>query len=329
MGVLRNGYFSYRWSQIFEMGSIPSKETVLKAAPVESGANPAYAPPALKEVIATIHSERPAAVFAPHVETSSGILLPDDYISAVAKAVHEVGGLFVLDCIASGCLWVDMTATGVDIIVSAPQKGWSASPSTGLVMLSKDARHRLDETTSTSFACDLKKWVTVMETYEQGGHMYHTTMPTDSIIGFRDVQNETEQYGFERARQDQIALGQSMRQALKARGIKSVAAESFASPTVVVSYTGDPDVKSGAKFAAEGLQIAAGVPLMVDEFTQSADYLSYRIGLFGLDKLGNVKETVHTFLNALDTVVRTGAQPGANAAAIAPQAVASTQTSKL
>jgi len=300
--VLRNGYFSYRWSQIFEAGSIPSSETVLMAKPIENSAMPAYAPCALEEVLPRIRSERPAVVFAPHVETSSGIILPEDYMRAVADTVHEVGGLFVLDCIASGCLWVDMATVGVDILISAPQKGWSGSPCAGLVMLSKAARKKLDATQSTCFAVDLKKWITVMEAYEKGGHMYHTTMPTDSIIRFRDVQKETERYGFERVRQEQQALGVSMRKALKQRGFKSVAAEGFEAPGVVVSYTHDPEIKNGAKFAAHGLQIAAGVPLMVDEFTQSSEFQTFRLGLFGLDKLHRIPETVQLLELTLDRI---------------------------
>lgn len=298
--VIRNGYFSYRWSQILEMGSIASEEIVMKGRPVEEGGTPAYGPCPLAEVSQAICKQRPAVVFAPHVETSSGMLLPDSYIKGVADAVHSVGGLFVLDCIASGCLWVDMRALGVDVLISAPQKGWSSSPCVGIVMLSQAARKVLDETTNTVFALDLKKWVSVMEAYEKGGHMYHSTMPTDAIIRFRDVQLETRAYGFERARQEQIRLGEAVRRLLAHTGFKSVAAPGFGAPGVVVSYTPDPEMKSGAKFAALGLQIAAGVPLMLDDFTTSSpDFITFRLGLFGIDKLSNMQETIGRLEKAL------------------------------
>eukprot|EP00442_Polarella_glacialis_P026932 CAMPEP_0115114156 /NCGR_PEP_ID=MMETSP0227-20121206/41888_1 /TAXON_ID=89957 /ORGANISM="Polarella glacialis, Strain CCMP 1383" /LENGTH=430 /DNA_ID=CAMNT_0002514501 /DNA_START=101 /DNA_END=1393 /DNA_ORIENTATION=- len=290
--VLRNGYFSYRWSQIFEMGSIPSEEIVLKGKPTDDSSRPAYAPRCLHEVLKVIHAERPSVVFAPHVETSSGIMLPDWYIMAVADAAHQVGGIFVLDCIASGCIWVNMNALGVDVLISAPQKGWSGSPCAGIVMLSERARSLIDSTQGTCFAVDLKKWVEVMEAYEKGGHMYHATMPTDSISRFWDVIKETEAYGMERARQEQLELGSAVRRMLALHGFKSVAADAFAAPGVIVSYTEDPDLKSGAKLAMQGLQISAGVPLMLDEFTQSASFRSFRLGLFGLDKLRNMSDSV-------------------------------------
>ncbi|CAE8654326.1 unnamed protein product [Polarella glacialis] len=252
------------------------EEIVLKAKPVDDSSRPAYAPRCLHEVLKVIHAERPSVVFAPHVETSSGIILPDWYIMAVAEAVHQVGGIFVLDCIASGCIWVNMNALGVDVLISAPQKGWSGSPCVGIVMLSKRARSLIDSTQSTCFAVDLRKWVEVMETYEKGGHMYHATMPTDSIRRFWDVIKETEDYGIERAKQEQLELGSAVRRMLALHGFKSVAADAFAAPGVIVSYTEDPDLKSGAKLATHGLQISAGVPLMLDEFTQSASYRSFR-----------------------------------------------------
>lgn len=300
--VVRNGFFSYRWSQIFEQGSIPSEEVVMCARPVagDSSATPAYAPPPIEEVVAAIARERPACVFAPHVETSAGIILPDDYIRAVADATHRVGGLFVLDCIASGCLWVDMAASGVDVLISAPQKGWSGPSCAGLVMLSENAAGVLEKTSSSSFTIDLKKWVAVMAAYEQGGHMYHATMPTDAITVFRDVQNETAAYGFERVKTEQQQLGDAVRAALAKRGIKSVAAEGFGAPGVVVSYTDDERIKSGASFAAQGMQIAAGVPLMVDDYTQSAEFQTFRLGLFGLDKLHNIERTVALLEDRLD-----------------------------
>ncbi|MBH1967760.1 MAG: alanine--glyoxylate aminotransferase family protein [Pseudomonadales bacterium] len=298
--VIRNGWFSYRWSQILEMGNIPAATTVLKARPVESGRQAAYAPPPLDEVLAAIQTQKPQVVFAPHVETSSGIILPDDYLRAVGDAVHTVGGLFVLDCIASGALWVDMQKCAVDLLISAPQKGWSASPCCALVMFSPLALERIEQTQSSSFACDLKKWLQIMQAYEQGGHAYHATMPSDALARFNDVMKETEAYGFEKVRAEQQALGDRVRALLAGKGIKSVAAAGFEAPGVVVSYTDDPEIKSGKKFAAHGLQIAAGVPLQCDE---PADFQTFRIGLFGLDKLHNIERTVSTFEQALNEVM--------------------------
>ncbi|KAI2670950.1 aminotransferase class V-fold PLP-dependent enzyme [Pseudomonas sp. TNT3] len=298
--VIRNGWFSYRWSQILEMGNIPAATTVLKARPVESGRQAAYAPPPLDEVLAAIQAKKPQVVFAPHVETSSGIILPDDYLRAVGDAVHAVGGLFVLDCIASGALWVDMQKCAVDLLISAPQKGWSASPCCALVMFSPLALERIEQTQSSSFACDLKKWLQIMQAYEQGGHAYHATMPSDALARFNDVMKETEAYGFEKVRAEQQALGDQVRALLAGKGIKSVAAAGFEAPGVVVSYTDDPEIKSGKRFAAHGLQIAAGVPLQCDE---PADFQTFRIGLFGLDKLHNIERTVSTFEQALNEVM--------------------------
>ncbi|WP_375055991.1 aminotransferase class V-fold PLP-dependent enzyme [Zobellella sp. DQSA1] len=299
--VIRNGWFSYRWSQIFEAGRIPASERVFKARPVEPGPQAALAPVPIEEVVASIREHRPNLVFAAHVETAAGMLLPDHYLKAVAAAVHEVGGLFVLDCIASGTLWVDMEACGVDILLSAPQKGWSSSPCCGLVMLSELARKRIEDTQSSSFACDLKKWLQIMEAYEQGGHAYHATLPTDALLRFRDTIRETEALGFALLKERQQQLGNRIRALLAARGIKSVAAHGFAAPGVVVCYTDDAAIKSGGKFAAEGLQIAAGVPLQCDE---PADFQTFRIGLFGLDKLQDVDRTVATFEQVLDKVLR-------------------------
>jgi aspartate aminotransferase-like enzyme len=291
--VIRNGYFSYRWSQILEMGSIASEEIVLKARPVEAGPNPSYAPCPVEEAVNVISQERPGVVFAPHVETASGMLLPDSYMKAVSDAVHAVGGIFVLDCIASGCLWVDMRDTGVDVLVSAPQKCWSSTAGAGIVMLSPAGRKLLDDTQNTVFALDLKKWVAVMEAYDQGGHMYHATMPTDTIMRLSEVQLESQAYGFKRMKHEQAMLGDNVRRLLAAHGYKSVAAAGYAAPGVVVSYTSDPEIKTGAKFAALGMQIAAGVPLMLDEFTTSSpEFLTFRLGLFGIDKLKKLKETV-------------------------------------
>ena len=298
--ILRNGWFSYRWSQIFDAGAFAAGTTVVMARQTGNGARAPYAPPPIDEVCAKIREVRPEAVFAPHVETSSGIILPDDYIAALAGAAHEVGALLVLDCIASGCVWVDMVATGVDVLISAPQKGWSASPAVGLVVLSPMAEARLAETTSSSFALDLKKWRAIMEAYEKGGHAYHATLPTDAIRGFRDAMVETRALGFAAAKAAQWALGQAVRAMLARRGVMSVAAEGFQAPGVVVSHTDDAEVQNGAKFRAQGLQIAAGVPLQVGE---GAEFRTFRLGLFGLDKLADVPATVARLEKALDAVL--------------------------
>jgi aspartate aminotransferase-like enzyme len=298
--VIRNGWFSFRWSQIFDMGGIPSESTVLKARPEEQGRQAAYAPAPIEEVVAAIKANKPDLVFAPHVETASGIMLPDAYLRAVADAVHAVDGMFVLDCIASGTVWVDMKASGVDVLISAPQKGWSASPCCGLVMLSPLARERIDGTTSTSFACDLRKWLQIMEAYENGGFAYHATLPTDSLTTLRDVIKETEAYGFDKVKAEQFELGKRIRALLTSKGFRSVAAEGFQAPGVVVSYTDDDGIRSGAKFVDAGLQIAAGVPLQCDE---PADFKTFRIGLFGLDKLHDVEGAVARFSKALDSIL--------------------------
>ena len=298
--IVRNGWFSYRWTQIFEAGGFASETTVVMARQTGNDARAPYAPPPIDEVVAKICEVRPEAVFAPHVETSAGIILPDDYIAQMAAAAHEVGALMVLDCIASGCIWVDMAATGVDVLISAPQKGWSASPSAGVVVLSPAAEARLAETASNSFALDLKKWRAIMESYEKGGHAYHATMPTDAIVGFRDAMVETKEMGFEAAKSAQWALGRAVRAMLAAKGVTSVAAEGFQAPGVVVSYTSDPEVQNGAKFRAEGLQIAAGVPLQVGE---GPEFKTFRLGLFGLDKLMDVDATVARLKRAVDAVL--------------------------
>jgi aspartate aminotransferase-like enzyme len=294
--VIRNGWFSYRWTQIFDMGGIPAAASVLKARPLAAGPKAPFAPPPVDEVAAAIREQKPELVFAPHVETASGMILPDDYLRAVADAVHAVGGLFVLDCIASGAMWVDMAASGVDILLSAPQKGWSSSPCCALVMLGERARARIDATTSSSFACDLRKWLQIMEAYETGGHAYHATMPTDALVRLRDTMLETERRGFDMLRAAQQELGARVRALLERKGFPSVAAPGFEAPGVVVSYTDDPEIQSGRKFAAAGLQTAAGVPLQCDE---PADFRSFRIGLFGLEKLCNVERTVRTLEDAL------------------------------
>ena len=300
--VIRNGWFSYRWTQIFDMGGIPSESTVMKARRVAEQHQAAFAPAPIGEVVAAITAQRPAVVFAPHVETAAGMILPDDYLRAVAQATHAVGGLFVLDCIASGAIWVDMADIGVDVLVSAPQKGWSGPPCAALVMLSDAARQRIDSTTSTSFACDLKKWLQIMETYEGGGHAYHATLPTDALTQVRNVMLETRARGFALVRAQQQQLGEKVRMALVNRGFKSVAAPGFQAPGVVVSYTDDAGIHSSKAFAALGLQTAAGVPLQCDE---PADFKTFRIGLFGLDKLANVDAAVARLEAALGQVAGT------------------------
>ena len=298
--VLRNGWFSFRWSQIFEMGSIPSEETVMKAYQVSKGSQAPFAPADINEVVDMITMKKPNLVFAPHVETASGIILPDDYIRSVADAVHSVGGMFVLDCIASGAIWVDMEDSGVDILISAPQKGWSSSPAFGLVMLSAKANEVINKTQSTSFSCDLLKWLQIMQAYENGAHAYHATMPTDAIKRFRDTIIETEEFGFDNARKKQQELGDKVRALLESHNINSVSEKDYQAPGVVVCYTNDKAIHNGSKFSNIGIQIAAGVPLQCDE---GDDYQAFRIGLFGLDKLKDVDAAVKRFENALKQVV--------------------------
>ncbi|MCH8542329.1 MAG: aminotransferase class V-fold PLP-dependent enzyme [Alcanivorax sp.] len=294
--VVRNGWFSYRWSQIFDMGNIPAEETVLKARQISADERAPFAPAPIDEVVASIHANKPDLVFAPHVETSAGLLLPDDYLRTMADAVHAVGGLLVLDCIASGTLWVDMQATGVDVLISAPQKGWSASPCSALVMLSKKALARIDDTTSSSFACDLKKWLQIMQAYENGGHAYHATMPTDALTQFRDSMLETRTLGLDKIAEAQRTLGRQVRAMMAEHGFQSVAATGFEAPGVVVCYTDDDAIHTGKAFLAKGLQTAAGVPLMCDE---PAGFKTFRVGLFGLDKLNDIDGTVLRLREAL------------------------------
>ncbi|WP_413869138.1 aminotransferase class V-fold PLP-dependent enzyme [Albidovulum sp.] len=295
--VVRNGWFSYRWTQIFEAGGFAAETHAALARPAGNAPQAPFAPAPVEEVAAKIAEVKPDVVFAPHVETASGMILPDDYLKALARAAHDAGALFVLDCIASGCVWVDMKAAGVDVLISAPQKGWSASPSAGLVMFSQAALERMEATASSSFALDLKKWRAIMAAYEAGGHAYHATLPTDALRGFRDTMAETRNHGFERLREAQWRLGNAVRAELAGRGIRSVAAEGFAAPGVVVSFTDDPEIQSGRKFAAQGVQIAAGVPLQVGE---GEGFRSFRIGLFGLDKLYDVEGTIGRVKRALD-----------------------------
>lgn len=301
--VVRNGYFSYRWTQIFEAADIPSEHIVLKARPVGNESPAPFAPQPIEDVVKRIEEERPDVVFAPHVETSAGVMLPDDYITQLAQAAHSVGAIMALDCVASGCIWVDMEKTGVDVLISAPQKGWSASPSAGVVMLSEralDVMGDMEPADSTSFVVDLKKWNAIMQAYLDGGHAYHSTMPTDALRGFRDAMVETQSMGFDTIKERQLELGTKVRALLAERGFRSVAARGFEAPGVVVSYTEDPSMQNGSKFSAEGMQIAAGVPLMCDE---PEDFRTFRLGLFGLDKLSDVDATVARLEAVMDRVV--------------------------
>lgn len=297
--VIRNGFFSFRWSQIFEFAKLPAEEHVMMARRAGNSPQSPFTPCPVEEVVAKIHEVKPAVVFAPHVETASGMILPDDYIAEVTKAVHEVGGVFVLDCIASGCIWIDMKALGVDVLISAPQKGWSASPSAGIVMMNNTAKNLVKSRQSSSFACDLAKWLTIMEAYENGGHAYHATMPTDALRAFRDTILETRAIGFDKLKTAQQEQGDKVRALLASKGVKSVAADGFGAPGVVVSYTEDANIQTGRAFAAEGVQIAAGVPLMVNE---GDDYKSFRLGLFGLDKLADVDASVARLEAVLDKI---------------------------
>ena len=304
--ILRNGWFSYRWTQIFDMANITSDISVLKGKQLEDSTQGVFAPAPIEEVVAFIKKEKPAVVFAPHVETSAGIILPDDYLKAVGEAVRSVNGLFVLDCIASGAMWVDMKACNVDVLITAPQKGWSSSPCCALIALGDRARERIESTQSSSFSMDLKKWLQIMEAYEKGGHVYHTTMPTDALKILRNVMKETQALGFAALKEKQIELGNKVRQLLVSKGYDSVSAKGFQAPGVVVSYTKDPDIQSGKKFIALGLQTAAGVPLQCDE---RPDFRTFRIGLFGLEKLANVDRTVQSLANALEKITEAEALP--------------------
>ena len=299
--IVRNGWFSYRWTQILEMGNITQDAHVLKARQIDDSTTGCFAPPPIEEVVAFIKKEKPAVVFVPHVETSSGIILPDDYVQAIGEAVESIGGIFVLDCIASGAMWIDMKKCKVDVLVSAPQKGWSSSPCCAMIALGERAREKIDHTQSSSFALDLKKWLQVVETYENGSHIYHATMPTDALKILRDNMKETQALGFAAAQARQVDLGMKVRSLLESNNFMSVAAPGFQSPGVVVSYTSDPDIQSGKKFMQEGLQIAAGVPLQCDE---RSDFRTFRLGLFGLEKLQNVDRTVADLKNALDRIGR-------------------------
>jgi aspartate aminotransferase-like enzyme len=304
--VLRNGWFSYRWTQIFDLDNIAEDVSVIKGRQLDDSAQGVFAPAPIEEVVAFIKKEKPAVVCAPHVETSAGIILPDDYLKAVGEAVRSVNGLFVLDCIASGAMWVDMKASNVDILITAPQKGWSSSPCCALIALGERARERIDSTQSSSFSMDLKKWLQIMEAYEKGGHVYHTTMATDALKTLRNVMQETQALGFAALKAKQVELGIKVRELLVSKGYQSVAAKGFQAPCVVVSYTKDPDIQSGKKFIALGMQTAAGVPLQCDE---RPDFRTFRLGLFGLEKLAHVDRTVGHLASALEKITEAEAQP--------------------
>jgi len=293
--VIRNGFFSFRWSDIFQVCGIPSEETVLKAKVQNDSNEPPMAPVSIEEVVNEIKEKKPDVVFAPHVETATGIILPDDYLKQVADAVHEVGGIFVLDAIAAGTLWADMEALGIDVLITAPQKGFSGPACCGIVLMNDKAKAICSATTSTSFACSLNKWCDVMEAYEKGGFMYYTTLPTDALMAFRQVMLETrDTIGFQAAKEAALKLGTLVRAAMSRSGLPSAAAPGFESPTVVVCYAKSADMV--ARFKANGLQIAGGVPFKCDE---PANIMTFRIGLFGIDKLRNVERTAKTFEDAL------------------------------
>ena len=297
--VIRNGWFSFRWTQIFDQGVTPTHAEIVKAQPDTDLADQQFSPAPIEDIVTMIKSTKPRLVVSPHVETSAGLLMPDDYLTQIAKAAHEVGAIFVLDCVASGALWVDMAKIGVDVLITAPQKGWTSTPCAGVVMLSDAAVARLDETQSDSFVLDLKKWHQIMSAYLNGGHAYHATMPTDGLSQFYDTLCEVKSFGYDKAKQAQIELGSRLRLLMEQRGYKSLAADGFKSPSVIVSHTERDDIKNGAAFAANGVQIAAGVPL---ECGESAAFKTFRVGLFGLDKLADIDGTISDFMQALDMV---------------------------
>lgn len=298
--IIRNGMFSYRWTQILEKGNLAKSSTVLNAQREDSDAPKPFAPVAIEDAVAKIKETKPAMVFAPHVETSAGMILPNDYIKALSEATHSVGGLLVIDCIASGCVWLDMKALGIDVLISAPQKGWSSTPCAGLVMMSDAAVQRVENTESNSFSLDLKKWLEIMRAYENGGHAYHATMPTDSLRQFRDTITESKKIGFDKLCDAQWQLGNRVREVLQTKGIESVAAEGYQAPGVVVCYTDRDDMHKGSAFAEAGVQIAAGVPLKVGE---PDSFKTFRVGLFGLDKLTDIDGAVQRFESALEQVL--------------------------
>ena len=310
--VLRNGWFSFRWTEIADMGGangIPRSHTVLKARPVEKAyhdtstcPHPQYAPHPIDDVIQRIQDERPAVLFAPHVETSTGMMLSDAYIRKAAAAMHEVGGLFVLDCIASGTVWADMNDLGVDVVISAPQKGWTGPACAALVMMSERAVAKMERTDEDSFSLSLKRWSSIMDLYERGGFGYHTTMPTDALRDFHEVTVETMRYGMAELKAAQLELGATARELLDSRGLTSVAAPGSEAPGVLVYYSplGVDNPLMMTRFKNHGLQIAMGVPWRIDEPDGTR---TFRLGLFGLDKMKNIPGTVGKLEKALDAVL--------------------------
>ncbi|ELA09580.1 Serine-pyruvate aminotransferase/ aspartate aminotransferase-like protein [Moraxella macacae 0408225] len=303
--ILRHGWFSYRWTQILQTDKISDDITVITAKTKPCQQNPQtpiFIPTPIDEVTDIIHQQKPQIVFAPHVETASGIMLSDDYIRTLADAVHKVGGLLVIDGIASGCVWLDMQDLGIDVLLSAPQKGWSSTPCAGLVMLSKQAVCALDNTVSTSFSLDLKQWLNIMQAFENGGHAYHATMPTDSLKILRDTLNEAKQIGFAKLKSAQIELGEKVRELLEQHGYQSICDKNDQAFGVIVCYTDRDDIHKGVAFLQQGVQIASGVPLKVGE---PDDFKTFRVGLFGLDKLKDVDATVARLKTALQAVNKT------------------------
>ena len=301
--ILRNGWFGFRFTEIFRRGKIASEVKPIFAIEKENaeGQNIKrdYSPPPLKTIVDEILSFKPKLVYATHVETSTGIIIPDEYIKGIGEATKSIGGLFVLDCVASGSLFVDMEILGIDLLLTAPQKGWSSTPCAGVIMLNKNAREKIKKTTSSSYSCDLHKWLTVMESYEDNNYTYHTTFPTDGLKNFRTNILEIKKIGYQKTTDLQIQLGQKMRKLTEDFGYVSVAAKGYKAPTVIVNYTSEEDMKSGKKFADLGVQIAAGMPLEIGE---PSDFMSFRIGLFGIDKLLNIDRTVENFKAALEKI---------------------------
>lgn len=297
--VLRNGLFSYRWTQIFDQakGALCKNRTpaVFTAGRQGPGKNSPFAPYPIDEIVGIIQKEKPGLVMAPHVETSTGIILPNDYLAKLGEAVRSVDGLFVLDCIASGSVWVDLKQLSVDVAVMAPQKSWSSTPCAALILLGERGLRSLEsqkDSTSDSFSLNLHKWWCVMRKYEEGAHMYHATMPTDGIRKFHDFLHELKAFGFERAEKAQWEIGRGVRSILKNEGFQSVAAEGFEAPGVVVSYAPNDDFATGKAFLKQGVQVAAGVPLFLNE---GVEFKAFRIGLFGLDKLQSPSKVINDF----------------------------------
>jgi aspartate aminotransferase-like enzyme len=313
--IVRNGYFSYRWSDIMHVCELPAHETVIQAKPVDATeARPQLAPPSIESVVAAIREHKPALVCAPHVETSTGILLSKDYIRALSAATHEVGGLLCIDGIAAGMVWLDMVELGVDVYVTAPQKGWTGPACVGIAMLSEAGVKAAKHSQSNSFCCNLAQWLVVMDEYENKekkgpGFKYYTTLPTDAIMQFRDRILETKKIGYETTQKNMEELGRRVRAELAQRGFKSVAADGWGAPGVVVVYSHIDGAV--AKFKGAGLQIAGGVNWMLgqDKWAHPIDptTATFRLGLFGIDKVQNVTECVTRLTKAVDSIVATHA----------------------